>query len=426
MKEYKNIDEVFRNGLDGMKVEPSRAVWSNIEAGFFQTGAFVWKWYHISALLLLLAATGGFLYYYFGMPDKSASQVVTEDQDRGNQQGDAEQTSVISIQDESPVEELPPNQVTESSGKPDLTVSLPTASATEENQTSDEDVVFSESIFVVTESQEGYSRFEDFDGMDKRTIPMAETPNVSIDPVDVPGMEEYLKKKGHTRFYTGAVGHAGMMYYPSTKDQFTWSADLAFGLKVGKFYIETGIGYEFMQERGVYLIELQSYDSIGYYNRVNSFEVNPFKPDEILYNTSQVAVFDSVSRYTHTTPLFKYHYVQIPLTFGYRFVEQDRLTISVNTGIIYNHLTRSEVPSADYTNPDYTIIGINDVTPERVDWNLRWQVALRLNYRVAKSLSLAAEPVFTKHLNSIYNTDLGYPNVKPYTMGVRIGVYYGF
>jgi hypothetical protein len=181
-----------------------------------------------------------------------------------------------------------------------------------------------------------------------------------------------------------------------------------------------------MQERGTYLIDLRSYDSVGYYTRVESFAVNPDNPDNINYNTREVAVYDSVYTYTHTTPLFKYDYVNIPLTLGYRFLETEKITMSLNTGLILHLLAGKEVPENEMVYPESTVIRTSDITPERVDWNLRWQIGIRLNYKLTPSLGLAAEPVFTKYLNSVYDTGKGYKNVKPYTMGIRVGVYYGF
>ena len=261
----------------------------------------------------------------------------------------------------------------------------------------------------------------------KRTCVLCNSlPDITIDPKTVPGLEKYLKKQSHTHFYTGATAHTGMVYYPSTKDQFTWSADLAFGLKIGSFCIETGIGYEAMQERGIYLLELKSYDSVGYYNEVESFEISPHDPTHIIYNTKEVTVYDSIDHYTHTTPLFKYGYLNIPLTFGYRFVDNKKFNVSINTGVIFHFLTQKEIPTHEFSSPDFTVVQTRDITPERVDWNLRWKLGLRLNYNIARSLSVSAEPVFTKYLNSVYDTDQGYDNVKPYTMGIRFGIYYGF
>jgi hypothetical protein len=46
--------------------------------------------------------------------------------------------------------------------------------------------------------------------------------------------------------------------------------------------------------------------------------------------------------------------------------------------------------------------------------------------KIMKAMSVSVKPVFNKYINSIYDTQKGYPNVKPYSMGIQFGVYYGF
>ncbi len=425
MKEYKNIDDLFRQGMSGLKTEPSDGVWKNIEAGYFKGRGFIVKWYHMAALALLLIFSGTTWYYYSQYQTDSdnisenqiSNQSNPEDQNRlpvGETEMNKEAFSDGSLGEDQPV------MLIAETGNDGENISETSAlSGKDDNSEKQNELTDIE--------EEKQYRYQSIYSINSQSIDLDnDAPVVIIDPENVPGLKEYLKKQKHTHFYTGASVHAGMVYYPSTKDQFTWSADLAFGLKAGKIYIETGVGYESMKERGTYLIELKSYDSVGFYNRVESFEINSQNPNDIIYNTKQVAVYDSINHYTHTTPLFEYDYVNVPLLVGFRFLEKKKFTVSANTGVIFNFLVQKEFPDSDFYNPDFTIVQTRNVTPERVDWNLRWQLGLRMNYNIVRSLSVSAEPVFTKYLNSVYDTGKGYPNVKPYTMGVRIGIYYGF
>ena len=215
-------------------------------------------------------------------------------------------------------------------------------------------------------------------------------------------MIEFLEKQKNSHFYTGISGMAGMMYYPSTKDQFTWSAELAFGLTAKRFYFETGVGYQEMKEEGVYTIEFKSYDSIGYYNEVKSFEVNPVNPDEIIYKTEEVTVYDSITHYSHANPTLKYSYLNIPLLVGYKVYQQKKLTLGVEAGLMFSFLLDKEDPGVQFNYPEYTHVRTINETPERVDFNYRLLVALRLDYRFARSMSFAVKPVFNTYLNSVY------------------------
>ncbi len=72
------------------------------------------------------------------------------------------------------------------------------------------------------------------------------------------------------------------------------------------------------------------------------------------------------------------------------------------------------------------LIGITNNTPERVDHNFRLHIALRLNYNIAKTISLNAQPEFTSFLNSIYEKQSFNNKAKPYTMGIRFGICFDF
>jgi hypothetical protein len=427
MKEYKNIDELFKQGMTGLKAEPSDGVWKNIESGFFRDRGFVFRWYHAALLILLLSVAGGIWYYSgetaFDGPEVVNNEIMPEVEEAVVGDAPADQQEARS--------EGPLATDMESAESADAT-SLMLTEATDESE-----ATATPGLATLAATETDYPERVEINlaGTHYNDLPTLESKNIQlnteitvppVDPDDIPGMPDYLKKQSHTHFYTGTSAHAGMVYYPETKDQFTWSVDLAMGLKIGKFNIESGVGYESMQEEGTYIIELKGFDSVGYFNRVESFSLNPKNPDDIEYNTRRVTVYDSVHRYDHSAPIFKYKYVNIPLSVGYRFFETKKMVLTASTGVIFNFLVDKEIPAPAYYNPDYTVVRTRNVTPERVDWNMRWQIGLRMNFQIVRSLSLSVEPVFSKYLNSIYDTDKGYQNVKPYTMGVRAGVFYGF
>ena len=117
---------------------------------------------------------------------------------------------------------------------------------------------------------------------------------------------------------------------------------------------------------------------------------------------------------------------KIPLKFGYKLINKGKFNMGIETALIFSTLLNSEIPNAEFNYPEYTLINIEDKTPERVDINLQFAISLRFNYKLANSISLSAQPEFTKYLNSIYDVNKGGPNTKPYTMGLRIGIFYDF
>jgi hypothetical protein len=251
---------------------------------------------------------------------------------------------------------------------------------------------------------------------------------LDVRPVEKPiSVEEYIRQRKKLHTYTGIGVKPAMVYYPNTADQFTYSAGACFGMVFNKFYVETGIAYQEMKERGVYKFNYRSNDSIGFYNKVVSFEVDPSNPDNITFKTSKTTVYDSIDHYNVQSPLFKYSYLNVPLKVGYRLWERKKLTLGIETGVILSKLISSDIPEPIFSlSGENTLISIEDKTPVRVDLNLQLAVALRFNYRFTKAISISAQPEFTKYLNSIYDSKNGAPNIKPYTMGVRFGVCYDF
>ena len=226
--------------------------------------------------------------------------------------------------------------------------------------------------------------------------------------------------------YTGASASAAMTYYPTSIDQLTWSADLVYGYKLNQLYIETGIGFQKMKEQGVFQIDYRTNDSVGYYNKVLSFAVNPDNPNEITYNTKSTTVYDSVDHILLQSPIYSYNYLVIPLKVGYKFMVFPKFSVSAETGIIYSLLNKIETPNITYDDPNTSLIGIQNNTPTRVDHNFRIHAAIRLNYSLTSTISIVIQPEFTKYLNSINENNPTSNKVKPYTMGARFGIFFDF
>lgn len=423
MKKYDNIDDLFKEGAADFKFAPSEGLLKDIETarltekGRSRKAIYLWT---LAALFLLITGVSG--WFYFG--EQSSADVIQSQQFAKGLINEKQIENTTEIQNET-VENQKMNPTE------------PAASPKEEFKNAQPNLEFEDitqnfieeenSPIVLIVPSNPVQENVNIEELQYRSIyEIAQMEPEPIDPRTVKGMEEYLEKRGNIHFYTGVGVTAAMVYYPATTDQFTYSVDVALGLKLHDFYIESGVGYQEMKERGTYQIDFKTNDSIGYYNEVVSFEIDPQNPDEITYKTEQTTVYDSVDHYEHKTPLFKYSYLNIPLKIGYRFYQKDRFSVAAEAGVIFSKMLSKEIPEPTINNPDYELIAITNQTPERVDINLQWQVSLRLNYRFAKSMSVAVQPVFTKYINSIYDTKTGYPDVKPYTMGVRFGIYFDF
>lgn len=433
MKEKHEIDAFFRKGVADYAQQPSKKVWENIENEYFTKHVVFRKWYYLGAAILLLLIIAGGIW------------IVKFDSNNVKERNGINGRERSTITSEEVLSQTPDVRIDAESIKNGNTEKLPLRANSEnlnaKSSNKGEDI--SKAVKVNFTGQNSNLNVKKT-GSGQTEIAVRNKPEMihSLDPLlvsyfknaeggfiepkKIEGLEEYLAHQRKSHIYTAVTASGGMLYYPSTADQFTWSAGIQFGLTAGKFYVETGVVYNDTRERGIYSIELKSLDSVGYYNQVESFEVDPSNPDQIIYNTKEVTVYDSIDHYTHTTPYFKYQYINLPLTIGFKFFTKERLTASVNTGVMVSLMAAKQIPSADFVDPDYTVVRIRNNTPERVDWNLLWHLGLRLNFRLTGSLSLSAEPVFTKYINSVYDINKGYNNVKPYSMSLRVGIFYGF
>lgn len=444
MKEYKNIDELFKEGISGFSPSPSDKVWAGIEKATFSSIATKKNYYSkwaIAAIVLLFVGSSAILYITLSGDNNDASNInnqniVVETTNSNINKNQSEQKLLNEEQNEvlnnenneslendilhSSKEEIFVNE--ENKERINNELILPKDENTESMLKIEEPIFASQ---ITKESGVGLDGFYEIQKMNSRSIyEIAYLDDNMIDKQIT--VEEYLKKRNKLHSYTGIAIKAAMAYYPNTQDQFTYTTEANFGVILNKFYIETGVGYQHMKERGIYKYTYKSNDSIGFYNRVVSFDFDPLNPDNINYKTRKTTVYDSIVHIDEQAPLFNYTYLNIPLKLGYRVWNKKKLSLGIETGLIFSKMLSKEIPNAVFNSPEYSLLNIEDDTPQRVDVNFQMLVAIRFNYKLNNAISLSAQPEFTKYLNSIYDTNKGDPNIKPYTMGLKFGIYYDF
>ena len=432
MKENNNIDNLFKEGLGSFEVAPSGQVWDKVEEALFATPATIpfyrSKWMAAAILLLFLTIGGWFLFTNHN-PDNSSRVVESVSKPVPVK----EPSSVIAATEDDKTEESVVNNSSVVSNKPVTEASI---NEVFDNNNLDKKDDYKQPVVAVSEivsehQSDNYSleRTENLNALPSTSIySLALLPYIENmqQPNEILTVEQYVKKRNNLHIYTGATADAGMIYYPSTEDQFTWAASAVVGLKAGKFYFESGVGYRFSQEQGSYRVDFKTKDSIGYYNQVTSFEINPQDPDNIVLNYKKTTVFDSIDHIAYTAPLFKYDYLTIPLRVGYRFLNKGNLFVAAEVGVEYNRLISSVIPEDGFYYDGANDISIINETPERASNNLKYMLSLRVGFKLNKNISIIAQPEFSRYLTSIYDTDRGFDNVKPYMMNLRAGIYFDF
>jgi len=436
MKKYNNIDELFKEGASDFRVTPSEKVWENIESAHSKIYSFKKRNVLLLAIISLLLISGSFITWTLLTNNPNQNNLVpdkvTADENNintnstiiinkaENENNTIQKTETITNNNESSLIIEDKKNTSKPTPAEDETVRIPKYYSNNESKTNAFLFADNETLLFASET----SQLSKISTTSTSTLENNCTPSI-INDFDKITIDEYLEKRKHLHFYTGASASIAMAYYSSTTDQSTWTTDLVYGLKLKRFYIETGIGFQKMKEHGNFQIDYITNDSIGYYNEVTSFELNPDNPNEITYKTQTTTVYDSIKHYVLRSPLYHYDYIVIPLKFGYKFYQKHQLSVSVETGIIYSLLTKTYTPEVQYNDPESELIEITNNTPERIEHNFRIHIALRINYNITRSISFNVQPEFTSFINSIYKQSNN-SKVRPYTMGLRMGICFDF
>jgi hypothetical protein len=249
--------------------------------------------------------------------------------------------------------------------------------------------------------------------------------------LSVPGFGDRLILREKTpvpNFFSAglSVSPEVSFYRSSTADyQMNGWLNLEATYHISRFSIASGVSVGYVSDQGNYRIDYRSRDSVGYYESVTGFTVNPDNPQEIIYTTELMNVYDSLYHVADDRTQNRFTYIQIPLLFGYRFFETSRLGLTLQAGPAVSFLTgrREAEPYINY--PHARIIRITDNTPARtpVSWQL-W-LSVRVDYQITKQLSLFAEPTY-KYSFRVYEPNSEGKTTGANSIGLGIGIQYNF
>ncbi len=201
------------------------------------------------------------------------------------------------------------------------------------------------------------------------------------------------------------------------------NADISYHFS--KFSIRTGVALGYVFDEGKYNTKYISKDSIGYFTSVISFYIDPANQNELIFNTKNVAVYDSLQHFADDRTRNRYTYLEFPLLIGYQIFETNHLSLDILGGPAFTILigTREAAPFVDYQNA--RIIRVDDNTPERVKMNWKITLGLHLEYRITKKLGCYLEPSYKYYFTSFTKKEQT-SSKDPYSIGVGIGIRYHF
>jgi len=200
------------------------------------------------------------------------------------------------------------------------------------------------------------------------------------------------------------------------------SAGLSLSTFKGPWLLETGAAICLSNDNGRFMINYNSYDSLGYYNKVVSFSPDPDNPGTMHFNTVVQGVYDSIGHEQETKTTNRYTYLQIPLMVGYQLYASRLLSISLKAGPVFSLMLGSNEPSVTFSQEAASLQSIDNLSPARVSTN--WQVAagLGIGLHLSRGFTLQFEPTYKTYLRPVYQNN----RTKPQSIGIKAGLLYRF
>lgn len=217
-----------------------------------------------------------------------------------------------------------------------------------------------------------------------------------------------------------------MIFYPSDNKltNYCYSLDLNGIYRFSSGYmIQSGLGIARSTDDGNYKVDYNEF--LGTYEDVYdiTFDTtqNGFAP---IYHTETVSVYDSITHITITPTKNRYTYIQIPLFFGYGN-QYKRFGWFVKGGPSLSILIHENKPDVNIPYEYYKILNVENEVPARI--KTYWQFAFSggVSYRLSNHLSISLEPMIRYYLNSAYERNK-METKHPYSFGLRTGFLLNF
>jgi hypothetical protein len=222
----------------------------------------------------------------------------------------------------------------------------------------------------------------------------------------------------------GATFMPSVIFYDPNPYNTGWGGAFDLTYSRNRFNAYAGVGISRFKDKGSWQVNYETYDSVGYFNNINSFRVDPANPGKVIFETSQETVYDSVPHVVIEEKTNIYTYVDIPVGIGLTFLSNKRWSLMARTGIIYSLMVGKREPTASIDVQAASEIRFNRKVPSRVNSTWRFTAGLEVGYLLTDRLTIRLEPTYEQYLNSIYMNSPNYQAKKPYLIGVNVGLRY--
>lgn len=481
-KEYKNIDDLFRDKFEDYEVDPPEHIWVNVKAGISgnagKGSGLNLKNGGIAGITLLLISLGIIGFYLinnsFVFPENTqgAGMTTNEALDQGlfaanraeestaNENNDFQDhlamqpSSAAPVSSPGPVAGTPATSEKEKKDKkakvratnpkrnaslvidPKLSAAIPTHKVARiglnvnslatapigipENRP--EPIAVSPVSTSTTETGPA------------ETTALVHTDDTGPDMVrgqsDPPAETGKAKNKRNdygqvSRWAMGVYFTPEMIVYPSDDQlkNYSYSLDLLATYKPGKYFLQSGLGLARNHDQGNTQVNYNKY--LGSYEDVYNVTFDTTNGGVVpIYHTETVSIYDSINHVIITPSKRYFTYLQLPLFVGYG-EESKRFGWFVKGGPSISFLVHEDIPSSGLNGMDARVLNVENELPGRISTNWQFILAAGATYKLGPRLSISVEPMFRYYIKSVYEQDK--LNTKhPYSVGLRTGFLLNF
>jgi len=428
------IDDLFRENLDGYRVEPSQGLWGRIEDRFF-TASGRSRAVLLSTILIAILAGSALVTWYF-LPDHrpvtTAKDKVTTEELSVSTPVQQPTTEMESHENEM---ESHKNEMESHTNKIESRLDITTQTAADNKMAVEEKIDVSTHRMNADRpfgiSYTGRSFDEAYYMKNLQGTLLLEQPGEHAIPstrdlgFNVPvrkGLQDIYAPK--YELYAGASFMPSVIFYDPNPNNNGWSAGMDLQYSNSKLNLYLGVGVSKFKDKGSWQVNYKSYDSVGYYTNITSFRVDPADPGNIIFVTKDETVYDSVPHVSITERTNTYTYFDIPASIGLTFLEKSRISLTLKTGIRFSALLSKNEPTADLSMPEASEIEIIRKVPARFNTSWRFTASMEASLLLTDRLKMFLEPSFEQYLNSVYTDQENYHAKKPYLIGMNVGMKY--
>lgn len=211
----------------------------------------------------------------------------------------------------------------------------------------------------------------------------------------------------------------------SSSRESSYLGGVALGYHSSRYIIQGALEFSYHNDLGDYMVNMTSWDSVGFYQDITGFEVDPDNPDSVIFHTETVTIYDSVDHQLHQQTHNYYTYLQFPVMIGYKAMESGIFSAYLKAGPNFSFLLTRNEPGLIYTQSDATIQGIDNYTAPRLKTSIQVLLSLSMQLQITEQLGILFEPTYRYYLNPVYDVS-GEKLNNPYSIGIRSGLFVNF